>query len=97
MNQVIRVLLELGITTYGHLSSHLQHALFSHRNDQEELKLQTALEPTITRIASRLRADDKLTVRIPHAIKLAIRQDARQADTTMSELVRPRIITKETA
>jgi len=69
VNDVMNAILELGLTTYTHLSPQMRHALFTHRSAREELKLQAVLEPRITRIASSLRADDRLTVRIPRHLK----------------------------
>jgi len=87
----------VGLTTFAHLPAQMRHALFSRRSGREDLKLRAGLETRVTQIASTFRADDKLDVRIPHAIKLAIRQEAQRGDTTMSEVTRRRIIAKEAA
>jgi hypothetical protein len=97
VNDVMNVIVELGLTTYAHLSPQMRHALFSRRSAKDDLKLQAVLNPRITRIASSLRADDRLNLRIPRHLKELIREEARRADVTMSEDTRRRITAKEAA
>jgi hypothetical protein len=95
VNDVINILLEVGLTTFAHLPAQMRHALFTHGNIREELKLRAGLETRVAQIASTFRADDKLDVRIPHSVKQRIREEASRADVTMSAIARKRIILQE--
>jgi len=97
VNEVINVLLEVGLTTFAHLPAQMRHVLFSRRSAREDLKLRVGLESRVTEIASTFRADDKLALRIPHTVKAAIRHEAQRKDMSMSAIARKRIILQEAA
>jgi hypothetical protein len=95
VNEVINVLLKLGLSTFAQLPDQLKHALFSHRRAAKELELRAALELKIKRIAGQFRSDDKLNLRIARPLKEMIRSEAQRRHMSMSAVVRPRIIPQE--
>jgi hypothetical protein len=92
VNQVITVLLELGLMTFPKLSEGTQRALFRQATAKQEVQLRAKVERNVTDVAGKFRLDDRLAFALPTDAKRQIRQEARRAGQSMSAVARQRII-----
>lgn len=92
LNEVFKVLLELGLTTFSQLPESMQQKLFKKRSLHQNIRLRECLRHNTVAIASRFKLDDRLAFALPGAAKRLVREEAEQADLSMSEVARRRII-----
>lgn len=97
INQVIKVLLELGLATFPKLSDPIRQGLFRKQTAKEEGHLRASVQSRVAEVASAFRLDDRLAFALPAPAKRLVRDEAKKSGRSMSAIARQRIILQEAA
>jgi len=92
LNEVINVILDLGLMTFSRLPQSMRERAFSRQNIAREQRFRENLDIRISKISSSLRLDDRLGFALPSPAKQVIREEARRTKSSMSAIARSRIL-----
>ncbi len=95
LNEVLTVLIELGIGTWSKLPVEMRRGLFKKRKYEQQEKFQRQLEDHVARLGERFKLDDRLALAVPSTIKTDLRMRKQRTGVSMSKQVRERLMAPE--
>jgi hypothetical protein len=90
LNEVLTVLIELGIGTWSKLPAEMRRGLFKKRKYDRQEKFQRQLEDHVATLGERFKLDDRVALAIPSTVKTTLRLEKQRTGTSMSKQVRRR-------
>ena len=96
LNEVINVLLNLGLMTFSRLPQSMRERAFSKQTNPQAQRFREELDIRIYKISSSLKLNDRLGFALPSPAKAIIREQAKRSKSSMSAIARSRIL-EETA
>lgn len=97
LNEVINVILDLGLMTFARLPQSMRERAFSKQTIRSEQRFREHLDVRIRKISSSLRLDNHLGFALSAPAKEIIREQAKRSKSSMSAIARSRILSAEAA
>jgi len=91
LNEVLTVLIELGVGTWSKLPVEMRRGLFKKRKYAKQEKFQRQLEDRVATLGERFKLDDRLALAVPSTIKTDLRMQKQRTGVSMSAQVRRRL------
>ncbi len=88
LNEVLTVLIELGIGTWSKLPAEMRRGLFKKRKYDQQEKFQRQLEGHVARLGERFKLDDRLALAVPSTLKTDLRMRKQRTGVSMSKQAR---------
>jgi hypothetical protein len=90
LNEVLTVLIELGMGTWSKLPAEMRRGLFKKRKYDQQEKFQRQLEGRVATLGERFKLDDRVALAIPSTVKTNLRLEKQRTGISISKQVRRR-------
>lgn len=92
LNEVLTVLIELGIGTWSKIPAEMRRGLFKKRKYVQRQKFQVQLEDRVARLGEHFRLDERLALAVPSTVKTNLRLEKQRTGVSMSRQVRQKLL-----